>query len=141
MRYRVNGPKVVGEVFDDEVVVVNFDDGTYYSLAQSGRDVWVALEGGSSIEEIVGLLKRRYEAVDGEIDTAVSALIDELLAEGLIAATEEAAASGEERAADDAARSPFAAPVLTRYTDMQELLLLDPIHEVDETGWPQRRPG
>jgi hypothetical protein len=24
------------------------------------------------------------------------------------------------------------------YTDMEELLLLDPIHDVDETGWPVR---
>jgi hypothetical protein len=27
-------------------------------------------------------------------------------------------------------------PVLNKYTDMQDLLLLDPIHEVDERGWP-----
>ena len=29
---------------------------------------------------------------------------------------------------------------LTKYTDMQELLLLDPIHEVDATGWPEIEP-
>ena len=28
-----------------------------------------------------------------------------------------------------------------RLTDMQELLVLDPIHEVDATGWPNRRPA
>ena len=32
---------------------------------------------------------------------------------------------------------PFEAPVLYTYTDMAELLLLDPIHDVDETGWPK----
>jgi hypothetical protein len=25
------------------------------------------------------------------------------------------------------------------YEDMQDLLLLDPIHDVDETGWPARK--
>ena len=30
----------------------------------------------------------------------------------------------------------FEAPILQKYTDMQDLLLLDPIHEVDEAGWP-----
>jgi hypothetical protein len=30
-------------------------------------------------------------------------------------------------------------PVLERYTDMQELLFLDPIHDVDESGWPHRK--
>jgi hypothetical protein len=28
---------------------------------------------------------------------------------------------------------------LQKFTDMQELLLLDPIHEVDERGWPHRK--
>ena len=31
--------------------------------------------------------------------------------------------------------------VVDRYNDMRELLLLDPIHDVEETGWPNRREG
>ena len=34
---------------------------------------------------------------------------------------------------------PFEAPRLTKYTDMRDLLVLDPIHDVDESGWPARR--
>jgi hypothetical protein len=30
----------------------------------------------------------------------------------------------------------FVAPCLHKYTDMQELLLIDPIHDVDDYGWP-----
>ena len=30
----------------------------------------------------------------------------------------------------------FEAPKLSKYTDMEQLLLLDPVHDVDETGWP-----
>jgi hypothetical protein len=36
----------------------------------------------------------------------------------------------------DGKQQEFSRPILTKYTDMKELLLLDPIHEVDETGWP-----
>jgi hypothetical protein len=28
-------------------------------------------------------------------------------------------------------------PKLEKYTDMEDLLLLDPIHDVQEVGWPQ----
>jgi hypothetical protein len=35
----------------------------------------------------------------------------------------------------------FHAPVLQVYSDMQDLLLLDPIHEVDATGWPMPAPA
>jgi hypothetical protein len=30
-------------------------------------------------------------------------------------------------------------PLLRKYTDMRDLLLLDPIHDVDEQGWPVRK--
>jgi len=38
-------------------------------------------------------------------------------------------------------RLEFSAPRLDKYTDMQQLLLIDPIHEVsDEQGWPKVKP-
>ena len=40
----------------------------------------------------------------------------------------------------NAARGPFVPPSIQRYSDMQDLLLVDPIHEVDPTGWPARPP-
>ena len=30
----------------------------------------------------------------------------------------------------------YAPPAMSKYTDMEDLLLLDPVHEVDEVGWP-----
>ena len=33
-------------------------------------------------------------------------------------------------------RPAFVAPALTRYTDVKDLLVLDPVHDVDEMGWP-----
>ena len=38
-----------------------------------------------------------------------------------------------------AVKQPFEAPILNKYNDMQELLLLDPIHDVDEAGWPNTK--
>ena len=37
------------------------------------------------------------------------------------------------------ARGAYRTPVLSIYTDMQDLLLLDPIHDVDQAGWPTRK--
>ena len=34
----------------------------------------------------------------------------------------------------------FSPPVVEKYTDMQDLVLLDPVHEVDERGWPHAKP-
>jgi len=79
-------------------------------------------------------------AYDGTIaitEQAVIKFIQEILAEDLI--VPDAGASTQPPKPDAAlspVRKPFALPVLHKYTDMQELLLIDPIHEVDETGWP-----
>ena len=39
---------------------------------------------------------------------------------------------------DEVPLSPmaFEKPVIEKFSDMQEMLLLDPIHEVSEMGWP-----
>ena len=56
----------------------------------------------------------------------------------------EPVAGGEESdrtpAADhDAPKPAFDPPRLEKYSDMQDYLLIDPIHEVDEPGWPAKR--
>jgi hypothetical protein len=33
----------------------------------------------------------------------------------------------------------YQAPTIERFDDLEELLVLDPIHEVDEAGWPVTR--
>ena len=37
------------------------------------------------------------------------------------------------------ASSDFASPHLEKYTDLQDLIMLDPIHEVEPKGWPAPR--
>jgi hypothetical protein len=35
-------------------------------------------------------------------------------------------------------KRPFVAPTLKKYSEIEDLLLLDPIHDVDDSGWPNR---
>jgi len=39
-------------------------------------------------------------------------------------------------AEDRADNARFQPPTLNKYTDMRDMLLLDPIHDVGESGWP-----
>ena len=39
-------------------------------------------------------------------------------------------------ASESSSGSGFVAPVLEKYTDMQDYMLLDPIHEAGGLGWP-----
>jgi Coenzyme PQQ synthesis protein D (PqqD) len=135
--YRVNAPDVIHQVIDGEAVIINLARGFYYSLDRVGADVWDALAQGRSRAEVVSVIAGAYEGLG--IDAAVTALVDELVAEELIVERAGHASAGGEDTRSER-RGAFEAPILRKYTDLQDLLLLDPIHQVDEAGWPQT-PG
>lgn len=139
MRYAVNSGQVISEIIDGEAVMINLTTGNYYSLNEVGASIWNLIEAGASTTEIVERLSLRYEDAESEIESAVSQLINELRGEDLVVAAEgngAAPAAPEEPATD---RKPFETPRLEKHTDMQDLIMLDPVHEVGEQGWPNVR--
>lgn len=140
-RYLVRTPGVVHEAFEDEVVVVDLDSGDYFSLIEVGATCWNCLLAGCTVKEAVDAVKAVYEGAPAEIEAGVQTLIGELEAENLIipAGANETAGPSVGGLSANGEKRPFAAPVLNRYSDMRDLLLIDPIHEVDESGWPQTK--
>ena len=51
--YHIDAANIMHEVIDGEVVVVNLENGTYYSLDGVGADLWVRLADGSTLEALV----------------------------------------------------------------------------------------
>lgn len=120
MRYRVNAPNVIYEVLDGESVVLHLERGIYYSFSGSGEIVWQMVVHGYSKEEMSTAL-----------GDAVIPFLTELCDEHLICEAADVIRDG------DVAVTCFEQPKLNIFSDMQELLLLDPIHDVDQKGWPQ----
>jgi hypothetical protein len=141
-QFRVRNPQVVDDTIEGEVIVIDLDSGTYYSLRETSAEIWHCIKAGADEASIVDSLAERYLASREEIASAVSPLLDELAAERLI---EEAEGAGlpEPVSAPPAqnGRVPFIAPVLEKHTDMQDLILLDPVHDVTEAGWPHVAPA
>lgn len=143
--FRINSPPVVAETLDGEATIVDLERGIYYSLNESGSYVWDELRRGAEPRAIAASLATRYSISSEAAEEAVEGLVRELVEQQLIVPLADGAepvpASPDSRAGaptsngDDPGYSP---PVLSTYTDMQDLLLLDPIHEVDESGWPSR---
>ena len=143
-RYRINAPKVVHEIIDNEVVIIHFDTGNYYSLKDVGLNIWTLVESGATFNQVIERVSRMYVEVDDEIEGTISQFINELICEGLIENVDVSHTPGEQKVdlqvelTRAGALQEFKTPVLQKYSDMQELLLLDPIHEVDEAGWPSK---
>lgn len=139
MRARLhwNSPWITAEAFDDEVVIVNFESGNYHSLQGTGREIWAWLQHPHTVEEITARATRAFVGDPEEIAREVGAFVARLTADRLV--TEAPADAPSASTVQDGPVAAFAPPTLNTFSDMEDLLLLDPIHEVDAAGWPVAR--
>jgi hypothetical protein len=136
--YRVNAPTVAAETVDGEVLMIHLDSGNYYSLRAVGASIWEALELGVPLAEIASTLRDSYGGdATGEL---LDEFVDQLVREDLLAAVAEPTPRGPTPWKPPTLDGEFVGPRLEKFTDMQHLILLDPVHEVDAgQGWPMRR--
>ena len=140
--FECNAPGVIFERFEDETVVINLDSGNYYTLDAMAAAVWERLNESVPLRALIGELQRDYSGDPGEIERAIREFVGLLLSEQLVrpVVSPPATASRPEtgNGVPSAAKSKgdFRAPQLGKYNDMAEMLLLDPVHDVDGAGWP-----
>lgn len=102
----------IGDTIGDDTILINLTSGAYYSLTPMGGAVWAKVLAG--------------EKTFSPDEVSVLAA---LTAEGVF---EGDSVPGADPTVD-------ASIAFMKYTEMSELLLADPIHEVDEDGWPKLR--
>jgi hypothetical protein len=140
--YKVNKPQLILEDFGDETVIVHVESGFYYSVSGSGSRILELIEAGYSDADLATILRDEHGQHAGA-DAEIRAFVSQLVLEGIIT----------ERPRDDGASSPVHAPataspdksawlppVLERFDEVRDLLLIDPVHQVDENyGWPRQK--
>lgn len=134
-RYELNAPDVVEESIDGEALIVNLKTGLYYSARGSGDLVWrMALAGYTAGEAAAAMAAAAtsQEAVGSDIER----FFGDLVSEELIRPRGDRRVQPVEVQPVDA----FDSPTLEKFSDLQELLVLDPVHDVTEEGWPHARP-
>lgn len=135
--FKISSPQITSEVVDGEVMIINLQNGQYFNINGSSLEIWAALQEGASREAILAGLSQRYSADAPALAASLDQLLEELQKDELIAVSE--GSSAELPVATEAAKASFIAPILSKFSDMQELLLLDPIHDVDDAGWPRAK--
>jgi hypothetical protein len=139
-RFRLNSPQAVGETVDGEAIVVNLGTGTYYSIKGDSLAVWEAIAAGATVDEVAEIGAELIGESRDAVAEAIDGFCTALAAEGLIIEREP---NGAEPPAVDLSGSGrgLLEPSFETYADMQDLILLDPVHEVDERGWPHPQPA
>ena len=140
-RFRVNTPAVASEIIDGEAVIMNLKSGAYFSTRQVGSVVWAWIEQGIPETAMVRSLQGTFAGSAEIVEGAVEQFLSQLIEHGLVREVPLGPMPPPEPAPGDPSVESFTPPVLEVYTDMQDLLLLDPIHDVDEDqGWPSPKP-
>lgn len=133
--YEINTPHVISESLGNETVIINLETGTYHNLNSNAAQIWQNLQQPIATETLLkGIIVENKDFAQ-KISQALSDFLAQLLAQGLIRVSihEPTAQPCPAIVLDDSTL------VCESFTDMQDLLGLDPIHEADpSTGWPHQ---
>ena len=128
-------PLLISQQFDSEVVLANYQNGVYYNLDGSAAQIWLGLKANRTVEEIGGAIAAATGDDVPSITQRVQAFVDSMLAEGLIA---EGTPEPRIETWTPVLSGAFVAPEFQRFDNLRELLLMDPVHDAGEEGWPLR---
>ncbi len=140
--FSIDTAVVVSDIIDGEAIMLHRGSGDYFSADGVGCLIWQGIGEGQSRGRILDRLNARF-AGRAEIETTLDTFLAELaahdlvreIADGVPPAVEAAIEPPTERASEPG--HPFRPPVLHVYSDIRNLLMLDPLHDVAEmAGWP-----
>jgi hypothetical protein len=131
--YVLNESKMFADITDGMAIVINGETGVYYGMNTLGTSVFENIIAGATIEDVLLSLK----GLDGATDTVeanLNSFLESLVEKEILLSGEEL--TKEVSIAKDAAKLDNFMMTVDEYSDAQELLLADPIHEVKEdSGW------
>jgi len=134
MRYDVAEPNLVSaRTFEDEIVIAHFGTGIYYSLSGSAAEIWLGLCAAYDVAAVKAQLAPRAKNGPDAFSVSVDRFIAELETAGLIRPADERPHGPWEPVAPTGG---WAQPQIESFSDMQDLLLLDPVHDTSDAGWP-----
>jgi hypothetical protein len=141
-RVRPKEVEIAAKVIDGEAVIINLTNGMYYSMDQVGGMIWAMVTEGSSLREIVSAVTRRYDVSPGQAQVDVERLAAELLEQKLVRLTDDEAPPSDSRDVEPLQKLPYESPVLNKYSDLGDLLALDPpMPGLDDVPWEEPSRG
>lgn len=136
----IDKDRIVHETIDDEVIIIDLQSGSYFSLRESAAELWPAIVEGTSSDQLTAILATVYDAQPSTVEASVSTFLNQLDEEDIIV-VQPGGGSAVDRStmSDGRQKRAFVPPLLEKYTNMTDMLLLDPIHDVDDQGWPGKK--
>ena len=129
-RYRSNGPRFVDESVDGEALIMDMVTGTYYTCMGPATVAWDALKQGVDSSEVVSMIASAYQVSPADVERDLELFVAELLAEEMLVVSDQRPSAPSPSGGPIVATAAYEPMRLDRYTDLADLILLDPVHDV-----------
>ncbi|MDC1162015.1 PqqD family protein [Tenacibaculum sp.] len=133
MRYTINDPMVITDDMDGEIIILNTESGKYFSTEKTGAIIWEMLSNNYTIDETTEIISSHFSIPCEIIKKDLNSLLAQFIDEGLLKVSKDTKSNSD---IDLSNLNEYATPQITAYSDMEKLLLMDPVHEVENMGWP-----
>jgi hypothetical protein len=136
--FKFNTPRIASELIDGEYVIVDFDNGHYFNADQLSSWILFLLANGQAFSDVLENIKKKYPADSERVEKSLKNYLNDLIDSMILLEDDVQERTVLEDSNFFTLPPAFIEPVLNKYTDLEELLLLDPIHDISpETGWPK----
>ncbi len=130
----VDADNVSWEQVGGEVIAIQLSTGRYYNMVDTATAIWLFLSNGASIDSLAMRLRQLYKD-ESLVLSGLEDFVSECIKTSLLVPTDKEKL-GREELFLDLKFDAWSAPKLNEYVDLQDLILVDPIHDVQESGWP-----
>ena len=134
--FRIREKQVSYERIDGELILISMDTGKYFSASGTAADIFFLLSNAVP-QHLWGSLLTPYFS-SALIQEDIDAFIAYSLQEKLIEETFEVSNSTLVLPMDYQ-RSAWVKPEIIEFSDLQDLILVDPVHDTSLEGWPVER--
>lgn len=76
---------VLASPVDDELVMMDIEQGAYFSLDRVGADIWARLAEPLTVADLCAQLQRQYNVDQATCEADVLAVLNEMASNGLLA--------------------------------------------------------
>lgn len=131
--YKLNEQEMFSDITDNSAVIINAQTGVYYGMNMAGTLVYKSIIDGNSVPKILDFLKQVPQS-PSDMEERLNIFIDELMKKNIIVEGQ-TIENNIDIDREILVKDNFELKV-GEYLDAQELLLADPIHDVEkEEGW------
>ncbi len=136
--WSIRDDSVSMERLDGETILINFETGQYFSFRGPSADILWLVQAGVDPMHWPATLGESFEHFSwtDQVQTSIIDFLDSLSELGVISAITEMHGASV-ALPDDYVRTEWTAPSVFANDDLADLLVIDPIHDASEDGWPQ----